>query len=70
MPFITRYRSPPTEISVIKNVPIDFLIQARVEVRDAFPGRRIIARFRGPRYDSMASHCLKKNAHTFAVYVD
>lgn len=70
MSFLTKYRSPANERSVVKNVPIAELISARQEVRDAFPGRRIIARFRGPRYDSMALHCTKRNARTFAVYVD
>jgi hypothetical protein len=70
MSLITQHRSPASEASVIKNVPIEHLVKARQEVRDAFPSKRIIARFRGPRYDSMALHCIKKNARTFAVYVD
>jgi len=70
MSFIVQYRSPSSETSVIKNVPIQHLIKARQEVRDAFPGQRIVARFRGPRWDSMALYCTKKNARTFAVYVD
>jgi hypothetical protein len=69
MSFIAQYRSPANETSVIKNVPIAHLIKARSEVRDAFPGCRIITRFRGPRYDSMALYCKKKNARTFAIYV-
>jgi hypothetical protein len=67
--FIVQYCSPVTETSVIKNVPIKHLVHARSEVRDAFPGRRVIARFRGPRHDSMALYCTKKNARTFAIYV-
>jgi hypothetical protein len=70
MSFITQHRSPTSEASVIKNVPIEHLVKARQEVRDAFPGKRVIARFRGPRFDSMALHCTKKNARTFAIYVD
>lgn len=69
MSFVAQYRSPASETSVIKNVPIKHLTQARAEVRDAFPGSRIVARFRGPRYDSMALYCTKKNARTFAIYV-
>ena len=69
MSFISQYRSPGNERSVIKNVPIEHLVSARQEVRDAYPNRRIVARFRGPRYDWMALHCTKKNARTFAVYV-
>jgi hypothetical protein len=69
MSFIAQYRSPADETSVIKNVPIEHLVRARSEVRNAFPGRRIVARFRGPRRDSMALYCTKKNARTFAIYV-
>jgi hypothetical protein len=70
MSLITQYRSPSTEASLIKNVPIKYLIQARSEIKDAFPGRSVVARFRGPRYDSMALYCTKANARTFAVYVN
>ena len=70
MSFIVQYRSPSNETSVIKSVPIEYLINARQEVRDAFPGRRIVARFRGPRRDTMGLYCTKKNARTFAIYVD
>jgi hypothetical protein len=70
MNFIAQYRSPANETSVIKNVPIEHLVRARSEVRNAFPGRRIVARFRGPRRDSMALYCTKKNARTFAIYID
>jgi hypothetical protein len=69
MSFISQYRSPGNEKSVIKNVPIEHLVRARQEVRDAYPLRRVVARFRGPRYDGMALHCTKRNARTFAVYV-
>ena len=70
MSFIAQYRSPADETSVIKNVPIVHLVRARSEVRNAFPGRRIVARFRGPRRDSMALYCTKKNARTFAIYIN
>jgi hypothetical protein len=70
MSFIVQYRSPANETSVIKNVPIEHLVRARSEVRDAFPGRRITTRFRGPRRDTMALYCTKKNARTFAIYID
>jgi len=70
MSFIAQYKSPANETSLVKNVPMEHLIKARQEVRDAFPGRRIVARFRGPRYDGMALYCTKKNARTFAIYVD
>jgi hypothetical protein len=69
MSFISRYRSPNNETSVIKNVPIEHLVKARNEVRDAFPNRRVVVRFRGPRHDAMALHCLKRHARTFAIYV-
>jgi hypothetical protein len=70
MSFIAQYKSPANETSLIKNVPIEHLIKARHEVRNAFPGQRIVARFRGPRRDTMALYCMKKNARTFAIYVD
>jgi hypothetical protein len=70
MSFIAQYRSPANETSVIKNVPIEHLVKARQEVRDAFPSKRIIARFRGPRKDCMALYCTRKNAKTFAIYID
>jgi hypothetical protein len=69
MSFVAQYRSPAGEASVIKNVPIKHLVQARAEMRDAFPGRRVVARFRGPRRDSMALYCTKQDARTFAIYV-
>lgn len=64
------YRSPANEQSIIKNVPIQDLVKARQEVRDAYPGRRVVARFRGPRRDWMRLYCLKSNALRFSVYVD
>ena len=70
MSFIAQYRSPNSEASLIKNVPIKHLDQARSEVRDTFPGHRVVTRFRGPRYDSMALYCTKKNARTFAIYLN
>jgi hypothetical protein len=69
MSFISQYRSPGNEKSVIKNVPIEYLVRARQEVRDAYPNQRVVARFRGPRYNCMALSCTKRNARTFAVYV-
>jgi hypothetical protein len=70
MSFIAKYKSPVNEASVIKNVPMEHLVKARQEVRDAFPGRRIIARFRGPRYDAMRQTTLKRHARAFSVYFD
>jgi hypothetical protein len=69
MSFIAQYKSPANENSIIKNVPIEHLVQARAEVRDAFPNRRVVARFRGPRFDGMRLYCMKQNARTFAIYV-
>lgn len=70
MSFITKYRSPANEQSFIKNVPIQYLVKARQEVRDAYPGRRVVVRFRGPRCDTMALYCRKQDAIKFAVYVN
>ena len=70
MSFIAQYRSPADETSVIKNVPIEHLIKARQEIRDTFPGRCVITRFRGPRRDTMSLYCLKRDALRFSVYVN
>lgn len=70
MSFIAQYRSPIGEYSIVKNVPIEHLVEARQEVRDAFPNHRVVARFRGPRYDGMRLYCLKRHARTFALYVE
>ena len=70
MSFIAQYRSPANEGSVIKNVPIEHLVRARQEMRDAFPGMKIRVRFRGPRYDSMRQTTLKSDARAFSVYFD
>ena len=70
MSFLTKYRSPANERSVVKNVPIAELISARQEVRDAFPGKNVVVRFRGPRCDTMRLYCLKRDALRFSVYID
>ena len=70
MSFLTKYRSPANERSVVKNVPIAELISVRQEVRDAYPGRRVVARFRGPRYDAMRQTTLRRHARAFSVYFD
>jgi hypothetical protein len=70
MSFIAQYRSPANENSVIKNVPIEHLVRARQEVRDAFPSKQVRVRFRGPRFDSMRQTTLKRHARAFTIYVD
>ena len=69
MSYITKYRSPANEQSLIKNVPIEHLLKARQEVRDAYPGRRVIVRFRGTRRDTMALYTLKQDAIRFSIYL-
>ena len=55
------------ERAVYKNIPIQFLDEVQEQLKKNFKGIRY--RFRGPRYDSMALTCLKRNAKRFSVYI-
>ena len=54
------------EVSLSKGHQIETLETIRALYKAA--GIKIRIRFRGPRRDLMALHCLKKDARTFAVY--
>ena len=54
------------ERALYKNIPIAQLAEVREHMRKNFKGLRY--RFRGPRYDSMALTCLKRDAIKFSVY--
>mgnify|MGYP003348864019 FL=1 len=54
------------EKSLSKGHKIETLGVIRAFYKSA--GIPIRIRFRGPRRDAMALHCLKKDAKTFAVY--
>ena len=55
------------ERSLSKGHPVADLERVRSEYREL--GLKIRVRFRGPRRDLMALHCLKRDARTFAVYL-
>jgi hypothetical protein len=64
---LAKFNSPDSETSVLKDVPIDCLKQVKdILKKVSFYKFRIV--YRGPRYDSMACYCLKKDAKRFAVY--
>lgn len=53
-----------------KNIPISQLEAVRSEYKflAELVGRKLRIRFRGPRYDMMRLHTLKRHAHSFSVY--
>ncbi len=57
-------------ICYAKNVPIDQLDSLRQEYKflAGLTGRKLRVRFRGPRYDMMRLHTMKRHAHSFSVY--
>ena len=63
---MTIYRSPDSEESFFKNIPIQHLDEVRTHFSTLVKGLRYV--FRGPRSGSQASYCLKRNAQTFAIY--
>jgi hypothetical protein len=63
---MTNYRSPDSEESFFKNIPIEHLEEVQAHFRTIVRGLRYV--FRGPRSGSMDSYCLKRNAKTFAIY--
>jgi hypothetical protein len=54
------------EQSLSKGHPISTLEQVRDHYRSL--GLKIQIRFRGPRRSRRSYHCLKQDAHSFAVY--
>lgn len=54
------------ERALYKNIPSSLLAEVQEHLRKNFKGLRY--RFRGPRYDSMALTCLKRDAKRFSVY--
>jgi hypothetical protein len=59
-------------VAILSNVPIGKLEQLRPIYRALAraEGKKMRIRFRGPRYDAMRLHCLKRNARAFSVYFD
>jgi hypothetical protein len=67
---VNQFLSPTDEASFVKDCPLDRLEEIRSIVRRVANGRTIRTKYRGPRYDSMRLTCLKKNARSFAIYID
>lgn len=67
---IDAFASPDTEASVVKDIPIGALPQARPVMRiiEQLTGRRMRVIYRGPRYDHGRSWCCKADALRFAIY--
>jgi len=59
-------------VAIISNLSIEKLEAVRPIYRALAKaeGKKMRIRFRGPRYDAMRLHCLKKNARAFSVYFD
>jgi len=68
MSLITQYQSPASETSVVKGVPVSLQSAMISDLQSLHPSKQFRVRFRGPRYDPLRSHCLKKDAVNFAVY--
>jgi hypothetical protein len=58
--------------AILSNIPIEKLEEVRPIYRALAraEGKKMRIRFRGPRYDAMRLHCLKRNARAFSVYFD
>ena len=59
-------------VAIVSNVPIEKLEEVRPKYKllAKIAGKRMRVRFRGPRYDAMRLHCLKRNARAFSIYFD
>ncbi len=57
-------------VAIASNLPIADLeaVRPRFSLLAKLAGKKLRIRFRGPRYDSMALHCRKKDARAFSVY--
>jgi hypothetical protein len=57
-------------VAIASNIPIEKLdeLRPKYQLWAKVAGKTIRIRFRGPRYDAMRLHCLKKNARAFSVY--
>jgi hypothetical protein len=66
---VKQYISPADENSVVKGVPMSQLDQVKAIIKSVMPNRALVVKYRGPRYDAMALHCLKKDARSAAIYI-
>ena len=64
------YESRETERSIWKNIPIKYLefVKDCLAKATSITGCKYRIRYRGPRYDTFASHCNKRDAVGFSVY--
>jgi hypothetical protein len=67
---VNQFLSPAEESSFVKGCPLDRLNEIRGIAKQVANGRNVRVKYRGPRYDSMRLTCLKKNARSFALYID
>ena len=67
---VNQFLSPAEETSFVKGCPLDRLDEIRSIIKRVANGRNIRTKYRGPRYDSQRGTCLKKNARSFAIYID
>ena len=67
---LTPYESRETERSIWKNVPMMYLefVKDCLAKSTSITGVKYRIRYRGPRYDTFASHCNKRDAVGFSVY--
>ena len=59
-------------VAIISNLPIQELEKARSQYKliAKLVDKKLRIRYRGPRYDTMRLHCLKRNARAFSVYFE
>lgn len=67
---INQFISPTEESSFVKGCPLDRLTEIHSIAKKVANKRNIRIRYRGPRYDLMRLTCLKKNARSFAIYIN
>jgi len=59
-------------VAIVSNLPIQELEKARAQYKliAKLVDKKLRIRYRGPRYDTMRLHCLKRNARAFSVYFE
>lgn len=67
---LEHFKSPDTESSVFKGVPLSVLSAFKSYLREYFPGLKVYVKYRGPRQSvgTDSGTCLKKNATSAAIY--
>ena len=59
-------------VAIASNIPIEELekVRAQYKLIAKLVDKKLRIRYRGPRYDAMRLHCLKRNARAFSVYFE